>query len=107
MWPKIVEICDKNTNKIKKCVIIDTEGLGSLEEGQNTDMKIFLMAVLLSSYLIYNSVGSIDEKAIENLSLVINLAELLHKNQNQYDSQQLINSFPSFMWLVRDFSLRL
>jgi hypothetical protein len=43
-------------------------------------MKIFLMAVLLSSYLIYNSVGSIDEKAIENLSLVINLAELLHKN---------------------------
>jgi hypothetical protein len=38
------------------------------------------MAVLLSSYLIYNSVGSIDEKAIENLSLVINLAELLHKN---------------------------
>jgi hypothetical protein len=33
MWPKIVEICDKNTNKIKKCVIIDTEGLGSLEEG--------------------------------------------------------------------------
>ena len=107
MWPKIVEISDKNTNKIKKCVIIDTEGLGSLEEGQNTDMKIFLMAVLLSSYLIYNSVGSIDEKAIENLSLVINLAELLHKNQNQYDSQQLINSFPSFMWLVRDFSLRL
>jgi hypothetical protein len=33
MWPKIVEISDKNTNKIKKCVIIDTEGLGSLEEG--------------------------------------------------------------------------
>lgn len=65
------------------------------------------MAVLLSSYLIYNSVGSIDEKAIENLSLVINLAELLHKNDNQYDSQELINSFPSFMWLVRDFSLRL
>jgi hypothetical protein len=37
-------------------------------------MKIFLMAVLLSSYLIYNSVGSIDEKAIESLSLVISLA---------------------------------
>lgn len=32
------------------------------------------MAILLSSYLIYNSVGSIDEKALENLSLVINLA---------------------------------
>lgn len=105
MWPKLVEI--EHQGKIKKCIIIDTEGLGSLEEGENTDIKIFLMAVLLSSYLIYNSVGSIDEKAIENLSLVINLAELLHKNDNQYDSQELINSFPSFMWLVRDFSLRL
>lgn len=65
------------------------------------------MAILLSSFLIYNSVGSIDEKAIENLSLVINLAEMLHRDNNQYDSQELINSFPSFMWLVRDFSLRL
>lgn len=65
------------------------------------------MAILLSSYLIYNSVGSIDEKAMENLSLITNLAEMLHKNGNQYDSQQLINSFPAFMWLVRDFSLRL
>lgn len=32
------------------------------------------MAILISSYLIYNSVGNIDEKAMENLSLVINLA---------------------------------
>lgn len=61
----------------------------------------------MSSFLIYNSVGSIDEKAMENLSLIINLAEMLHKNDNQYDSQELINSFPSFLWLVRDFSLRL
>lgn len=65
------------------------------------------MAILLSSYLIYNSVGSIDEKALESLSLVINLAEMLHKENNEYDAQELINCFPSFMWLIRDFSLRL
>lgn len=58
MWPELVKI-DIN-GVIKDCLIIDTEGLGSLEEGENTDLKIFLMAVLLSSYLIYNSVGSID-----------------------------------------------
>lgn len=73
MWPELVDISDQS-GKIKKCIIIDTEGLGSLEEGENTDIKIFLMAILLSSYLIYNSVGNIDEKALENLSLVINLA---------------------------------
>ena len=105
MWPEIVKV--ESEGKVKDCIIVDTEGLGSLEEGENTDIKIFLMAVLLSSYLIYNSVGSIDEKAIESLSLVINLAEMLHKENNQYDSHELINSFPSFMWLVRDFSLRL
>ena len=37
------------------------------------------MAMLLSSYFIYNSVGSIDEKAIQNLSLIINLSKLLQK----------------------------
>jgi hypothetical protein len=105
VWPKLVPI--KVGDEIKNSLIIDTEGLGSLEEGENTDMKIFLMALLLSSYFIYNSVGSIDEKALESLSLVTHLAQLLCKNGSSYDSQELINSFPAFMWLVRDFSLRL
>ena len=35
--------------------------------------------MLLSSYFIYNSVGSIDEKAVQSLSLIINLSKLLQK----------------------------
>ena len=65
------------------------------------------MAMLLSSYFIYNSVGSIDEKAVQNLSLIINLSKLLQKGGNDKEMQDLINCFPSFMWLVRDFALRL
>lgn len=64
------------------------------------------MAMLLSSYFIYNSVGSIDEKAIQSLSLVINLSKLLQKG-NQKEMNNIVNCFPSFMWLVRDFALRL
>lgn len=64
------------------------------------------MALLLSSYFIYNSVGSIDEKAIQNLSLIINLSKLLQKGSDK-EMQNIINCFPSFMWLVRDFALRL
>ena len=64
------------------------------------------MALLLSSYFIYNSVGSIDEKAVQNLSLVVNLSKLLQKGNNK-EMQDIINCFPSFMWLVRDFALRL
>jgi hypothetical protein len=41
-------------------LVIDTEGLGALDEESNHDMKIFSLAVMLSTNFIYNSVGSID-----------------------------------------------
>lgn len=56
-------------------IVIDTEGLGAFDEDENHDAKIFLLALLLSSFIIYNSVGTIDENALNNLSLVINLSK--------------------------------
>jgi Guanylate-binding protein, N-terminal domain len=41
-------------------------------------VRIFSLAILLSSFFIYNSVGSIDESALSNLSLVINLTKHIH-----------------------------
>ena len=64
------------------------------------------MAMLLSSFFIYNSQGSIDEKAVQSLSLIINLSKLLQKG-GEREMQDIINCFPSFMWLVRDFALKL
>lgn len=52
-------------------IVVDTEGLGAYDEDENHDAKIFLLALLLSSLLIYNSVGTIDENALNSLSLVI------------------------------------
>ena len=54
---------------------MDSEGLGGVDKSQNYDVKIFTLAVLLSSFLIYNQVGVIDETAITNLSVVTNLAK--------------------------------
>jgi hypothetical protein len=45
-------------------IIIDTEGLGALDEDSNHDARIFSLAILFSSCFIYNSVGSIDENAL-------------------------------------------
>ena len=59
-------------------LVIDTEGLGALDEDSNHDVRIFSLAILISSYFIYNSVGSIDENALSNLSLVINLTKHIH-----------------------------
>ena len=51
--------------------MIDSEGIGAFDEDDNHDTKIFLMALLLCSYFIYNSMGTIDENAINNLSLIV------------------------------------
>jgi hypothetical protein len=59
-------------------LVIDSEGLGALDEDSNHDVRIFSLAILLSSYFIYNSVGNIDENALSNLSLVINLTKHIH-----------------------------
>ena len=69
-------------------------------------MKIFLLAMLLSSFFIYNSVGNIDEMAIQNLSLIINLGKHLQKS-NDKEFDDLISVFPNFLWVVRDFALKL
>ena len=42
-------------------LLVDSEGIGGLDEDNNHDVRIFSLALLLSSYFIYNSVGSIDE----------------------------------------------
>ncbi|MBK8156839.1 MAG: hypothetical protein IPK55_13030 [Streptococcus sp.] len=36
-------------------MIVDSEGIGALDEDSNHDMRIFSLAILLSSYFIYNS----------------------------------------------------
>lgn len=50
-----------------KFLLIDSEGIGSIDEDENHDTKIFLLALLLSSFFIYNSIGTIDENALNNL----------------------------------------
>jgi hypothetical protein len=90
-------------------IIIDSEGLGAFDEDANHDTRIFMLALLLSSYFIYNSVGSIDENAISNLSLVVNLTKQLQvkTNESEPDVEEMAHYFPSFLWVLRDFALKL
>ncbi|KAJ6663890.1 hypothetical protein lerEdw1_009971 [Lerista edwardsae] len=49
-------------------VLLDTEGLGDVEKGDTkNDTWIFALAVLLSSTFIYNSIGTIDQQAMDQL----------------------------------------
>lgn len=80
-----------------------------MDENVNHDSRIFLFSLLLSSYFIYNSVGSIDENALNNLSLIINLAKDIQIKSNTSDNEKEdpANYFPNFLWVVRDFALQM
>ncbi|KAK7811068.1 hypothetical protein U0070_010227 [Myodes glareolus] len=49
-------------------VLLDTEGLGDVEKGDNqNDCWIFALSVLLSSTFVYNSMGVINQQAMDQL----------------------------------------
>ena len=93
----------------KKLILIDTEGLGSFDRDQTIDMIIFSLSVLMSSTFIYNSMGAIDEQALEDLSLVCKLTQHVHvkSHQGNASAETYAQYFPKFIWALRDFSLQL
>ncbi|CAH0475643.1 unnamed protein product [Peronospora belbahrii] len=93
-------------------LMLDTEGMGGLEASPQYDARIFSLATLLCSKLIYNSQGSVDEKAIGGLSFIANLAKHIKFSASADESEdeavmQFHSFFPSFLWVVRDFTLEL
>lgn len=137
-------------------LMMDTEGFGGVNENQNHDTRIFIFSILLSSMFIYNSTGSIDENALQSLSLVVNMAREIQKGENvavtknqakttkfdrsfadrsmmtynsiynfdesrqnlasknhsiclnnELDEETIIDNFPAFLWVIRDFALEL
>ncbi|KAI2647698.1 Guanylate-binding protein 1 [Labeo rohita] len=92
-------------------VLLDTEGLGDVDKGDpKHDTNIFCLAVLLSSTLVYNSRGTIDNKAIMELQYVTELTECIKvksSDKDADDSSEFVKFFPSFIWAVRDFTLEL
>ncbi|XP_044846745.1 guanylate-binding protein 1-like isoform X8 [Mauremys mutica] len=109
-------------------VLLDTEGLGDVEKGNTkNDVWIFALAVLLSSTLVYNSMGTINQQAMDQLHYVTELTELIKVKpagggsrgdmkvkaagkggrQEGEDTAEFVRFFPAFVWAVRDFVLQL
>lgn len=89
---------------------MDSEGLGACTESDNNhDTTVFALSILLASTFVYNSVGAIDEQAIENLGLVVNLTKFiqLKSSSHDVDPEDYQVYMPSFFWVLRDFSLQL
>nr|XP_047912567.1 guanylate-binding protein 1-like isoform X5 [Anser cygnoides] len=95
-------------------VLLDTEGLGDPSKGDSrNDAWIFTLALLLSSTLVYNSLGTIDQQALENLGLVSELTAFIRtrasdrERAGEAEDSEFVRFFPDFVWAVRDFTLEL
>ncbi|XP_040607610.1 guanylate-binding protein 1-like [Mesocricetus auratus] len=94
-------------------VLLDTEGLGDVEKGDNqNDCWIFALAILLSSTFVYNSMGAINQQVMDQLHYVTEMTDRIRLRSSPdqdkvNDSDDFASFFPDFVWTLRDFSLEL
>lgn len=116
--PKTLTCKRPGTNETFEAIVMDTEGLFSLEADETKDTRVFALSLLLSTMFVYNSVGSIDKQALSNLALVSNISKWIRVQSNSNGGNEnngkmaavqetLGDYFPNFLWVVRDFSLQL
>ena len=99
MWNKLIPINDEID-----ALLLDTEGLGSVDREFEIDIKIFSLSILLSSTFVFNQIGTITEKSIEDLSVVLRLTnELRIRDSGSVEETGI--EFKQFIWVLRDFGL--
>ncbi|XP_052784150.1 guanylate-binding protein 2-like isoform X2 [Mya arenaria] len=90
-------------------VLLDTEGLGDIAKGDPThDNKLFTLATLLSSTLVYNMKGVFDQDAVNKLTFVTELSKNITLGTRVVDEMAALQCIlPGFVLVVRDFTLKL
>lgn len=126
IWDPVPSV---RNGKGERVIFMDTEGLAATDNDETFDAKIFSLGLLLSSLFIFNTMGVIDETAIDRLFLVSELTKHVCVSTTDNDisgnnrtlSNETIREeettlmepidlaphFPPFVWLLRDFVLEL
>lgn len=94
-----------------KLLLLDAEGTEDCKSDSQHARLLCVFIVLASSLVIYNYPKLIQQEALTKLAITLrqahnlaaaNLPNATTNNQNPWRAE-----FPSFLWLVRDFTLRL
>ncbi|XP_041432266.1 guanylate-binding protein 6 [Xenopus laevis] len=108
IWMWCVPHPDKSARTL---VLLDTEGLGDVLEGDTRNERAILsLSLLLSSALVYNSKGTIDEDAVKTLphSATSELSESIMRRSSLEEENLGDSPFtPLFVWAVRNFTLKI
>eukprot|EP01084_Bolivina_argentea_P033527 61990_1 len=83
-------------------LIFDCEGTGYHQAKKQHDMQLMIITLLLSSYFIYNTIGTFDADALDELEFVTELTDCIKVKPNDEDGNGLEYILPKFMWLLRD-----
>lgn len=97
IWAKILITNDRAT------IYLDTEGFFGQGASEAYDAKIFAVATLLSSKLLFNSVKTIDQASLDYLELLARRALMFSLKASLKDNHHSYLSFPSLIWVVHDF----
>eukprot|EP00798_Chlamydomonas_sp_ICE-L_P005052 gene5052-34843_t len=91
-------------------ILVDCEGIDAFDQTMDYSTQIFSLGVLLSSLLVFNQMGSIDESSIDKLSSVCEFAKLIRAKSSEgggTGARDAAELSPSFLWLLRDFHYQL
>mmetsp|Transcript_150121 Transcript_150121/g.279877 ORF Transcript_150121/g.279877 Transcript_150121/m.279877 type:complete len:856 (-) Transcript_150121:19-2586(-) len=88
--------------------LMDSEGFFGPGVDEGYDAKVFTIAALLGSHLVYNSVKVIDQQAVSLLEILMHRAQLFRSRTSVHASERvpdflLTESFPPLTWVVEDF----
>lgn len=88
--------------------LMDSEGFFGPGVGESYDAKVFTVASLLGSHLVYNTVKIIDQQAVNLLEILVTQAQLFGSRttvqaRNNAPEFLLTESFPPLTWVVQDF----
>ena len=107
--PEFLRLMGVHEDEANECtydvLVVDTEGINALDRDQSYDTRIFTLALLISSTLVYNSLGAIDESAISTLAGVTTIANSLKRKNGGERTSSRVLDLPSLFWVVRDFNL--
>ena len=72
---------------------------------QEMNSKLLALIIIVSSLFIYNTTGDINSNSLNELELIVHLADSLGINERINKDKLIAELCPKFIWTLRDFDL--
>ena len=106
IWIWNTPITKKNSKE--KIIFLDSQGIHSENiYRQEIDTKLLALILLISSFFIYNTMGDINSNSLNELELIVHLADSIGINEKINKDKLISELCPKFIWCIRDFDLQI